>query len=264
MTGIRLAVVTGATGGIGVATCRALGREGYVVIAHYNSNHDGARELAKEMGRSGQACHLVSSDLSCDAGVDQVVGYVDELLASYPSSSLGALVNNAARLLGPGFFEATPAQFDEYFSLNTKAPFFLAQQLSTRMLAGGSVVNVSSASAHFSSPGDIVYAMTKAAIESLTRNMAEAVASRRIRVNTLVPGFTDNGHPAFQDRSVREYMSSFSVLGDVSTPEAVADAIIFLLSDQASRTTGSILDVSGGSTLSARGQRAGTVRDLLS
>jgi len=259
----RVVVVTGATGGIGSAVCRTLSREGYAVVAHYRGSHDKARELGESLAQEGHVCHLVNSDLSVDAGVDDLVGYVDDLLAKQSSHSLVALVNNAAKLLGPSFFDATSEQFDEYFRLNAKAPFFLSQQFSLRMPPGASVVNVSSASAHFSSPGDIVYAMTKATVESLTKNMAEAVASRGIRVNAVIPGFTDNGHHAFQDPTVREYMSGFAVLGDISTPETVADAIAFLLSDKAGRTTGSMLDVSGGSTLSARGHRASTVRHLL-
>jgi len=254
-----LAVVTGATGGIGAAVCRTLYAAGYAIVAQYRGNHDKARDLADSLGGLGRHCHLVTADLATDEGVDRVVAFVDEVLEQHPSYSLRALVNNAAKLLGPSFMDATPAQFDEYFSLNAKAPFFLAQQLTTRMPPGGGIVNVSSASAHFSSPGDIVYAMSKATIESLTKNMAEAVAARGLRVNTVVPGFTDNGHPAFRDTQIREYMSSFAVLGDIAAPETVAEAVTFLLSDRASRTTGSTLDVSGGSTLSARGSRASTV-----
>lgn len=149
------------------------------------------------------------------------------MLSNNTGYTVAALVNNATRLLGPSFGETTPAQFDAYFALNARAPFLLAQELCRRMTAGGGVVNVSSASAHFSSPGDIVYAMSKAALESLTRNMAEAAAARGIRVNTVVPGFTDNGHPGFHDPAVRSYMGSFAVLGGVSAPEDVAEGVRF-------------------------------------
>lgn len=257
----NIAVITGATGGIGSAICRRLAADGYAIVAHYRANHDRAQELAQALDNTD--CHLISADLSSTAGVDQVASFVDDLLTERPRYVLRALVNNAAKLLGPSFSEATPDQFDEYFTINTKAPFFLAQKLVRRMAPGSSVVNISSASAHFSSPGDIVYAMSKAALESSTRNMAEPLAANGVRVNTVVPGFTDNGHPAFQNPEVRRYMSSFSILGDVATPEIVADAVGFLVSDKASRTTGATIDVSGGSTLSARGERAGGVGALL-
>jgi len=130
------------------------------------------------------------------------------------------------------------------------------------MRTGGSIVNISSAGAHFSSPGDIVYSMTKAAVESLTANAAEALAPLGIRINNVVPGFTDNGHPAFQIPQAREYMSSFAVLGDVSQPGAVADAVGFLLSGRASRTTGSTLDASGGSILGVHAPAAFSFDDV--
>ncbi|MCI0143948.1 SDR family oxidoreductase [Arthrobacter bambusae] len=248
----HVAVVTGATGGIGTAIVHRLVVGGAVVIAHYASNSDRASKLQREVGELGGTCSMVQADLRTEEGVGQLVDSVDDLLRSQPTHALHALVNNAAKLLGPSFSDATPAQFDEYFALNVKAPFFLTQRLVTRMHPGGSIVNVSSAGAHFSSPGDIVYAMSKAAIESLTMNAAEWLATRAIRINTVIPGFTDNGHSAFRIDEVREYLSTFAVLGGISDPETVAEAVAFLLSAHASRTTGATLDVSGGSTLGAR------------
>ncbi len=260
---VRLAVVTGSTGGIGSATCRALSRSGYTVLAHYGANAARADDLQREIESAGGRCFLVSSDLETSEGVHAVGRAAEALLEDHQELHLQLLVNNAAKLLGPSFFDATPEVFDRYFAINTRAPFFLSQRLAQLMQAGGSIVNVSSASAHFSSPGDIVYAMSKAAVESLTRNMAEAVAARGIRVNAVIPGFTDNGHPGFSNEAVLEYMSSFSVLGGVSEPETVAEAIAFLASDGARRTTGALLDVTGGSILGARGSRSHSVKNLL-
>lgn len=191
--------------------------------------------------------------MSTPDGIDHLLTAVRNYLADDQRRELHGLVNNAGKLLGPSLTDATPAGFDNYFAVNTKAPFFLTQQLTPLMPNGrGSVVNISSAGAHFSSPGDIVYAMSKAALESLTANAAEALAARGIRINTVIPGLTDNGHPAFQDPRLADYLSSLSVLGGVAHPEQVADAIAFLLSDKAARITGAALDVSGGSTLGAR------------
>ncbi|PRI11226.1 SDR family NAD(P)-dependent oxidoreductase [Leucobacter massiliensis] len=260
---VRFAVVTGATGGIGSAICAALADSGHAVLAHYGSREERARELQQKLRDRGARCHLIGADLGDPAGVDAVVRHVGALLEEHPEYRLTALVNNAAKMLSPSFADTTPADFDRYFAINTRAPFFLAQGLVPLMPPGGSVVNMSSASAHFSSPGDISYAMSKAAVESLTRNMAEAIASRGIRVNAVIPGFTDNGHPGFRSAAVREYMASFAVLGGVSEPETVAAAVAFLASDAAKRTTGTTLDVSGGSTLSARGARKHSVKELL-
>ena len=248
----RLAVVTGSSGGIGQATALRLHRAGYAVVAHYSSNGARAQALKAVIEDDGGHCLIAQADLSSSDGIRTLIDNVDRELVLHPHLELQALVNNAARLIGPSFGTATIDQFDDYFALNTRAPFFLAQALSERMRPGGSIVNISSAGAHFSSPGDIVYAMSKAAVESLSANGAEALAERQIRMNTVVPGFTDNGHEAFQNPDLLAYFSGFSVLGGVSMPDTVAEAILFLLSDSASRTTGSILDVSGGSTLGAR------------
>jgi 3-oxoacyl-[acyl-carrier protein] reductase len=110
---------------------------------------------------------------------------------------------------------------------------------------------------HFSSPGDIIYAMSKAAVEAFTRHAAESLAGKGIRINAVIPGFTDNGHPAFQDPAIRAYLGEFSVLGDVAAADDVAEAIAFLISERSRRTTGAMLDVSAGSTLGARASSAG-------
>ncbi len=258
-----LVVVTGATGGIGSAICMRLHADGYGIIAQYRTNHGKAHSLGHNIREAGGHFEAIACDLSSPAGVNALVQAIYTDLETNPDHRLHGLVNNAAKLLGPAFGETTVDQFDEYMAVNLRAPFFLAQGLTPLMATGGSIVNISSASAHFSSPGDIVYAMSKAALESLTRNMAEAIAPTGLRVNSVVPGFTDNGHPAFQDATAREYMSSFSVLGDVADPQVVAEAVSFLVSARSSRTTGTVLDVTGGSTLGARKRSTSSVRELI-
>lgn len=255
----KLAVVTGASGGIGAEIVQTLVADGFYVIAQYRNNEHNAAALLEN---AGGRCELVQAELSSMDGIATIVDAVRSR-ASASAMQVAALVNNAAKLLGPSFTAATPASFDEYVAINTRAPFFLSQLLSQDMAAGASIVNISSASAHIASAGDIIYAMTKNALESLTRDMAEALAPRGIRVNAVVPGFTDNGHPAFTDNRALAYMGSLSALGGVADPSAVADAVSFLVSEKSSRTTGSTLDVTGGMTLHPRPHREGSVRDLL-
>lgn len=258
----RFVVVTGATGGIGRAIVRRLASDGYGIVLHYASSEQVAAELRSELIDNGVHCVMVGADLRSELGIRRVIEEVDNLLALDGNYRLHGLVNNAAKLLGPSLTDATFAQFNEYVDLNARAPFFLIQQISRMMARGGSIVNLSSAGAHFSSPGDIVYAMSKAAVESLTKHAAEELAHRGLRINAVIPGFTDNGHPAFRDPQVSAYMSSFSVMGGISQPEVVADAVAFLLSEGSVRTTGSLLDVSGGSTLGARPKSDVSLRRL--
>lgn len=258
----KLAVVTGASGGIGAAICQQLANDGFDIVAQYRTGKDRATQLANAVAATGRACYPVRADLARSDGVDSLIRNVDDIVGATEGLTLQALVNNAAILLGPSFEEATPDEFDRYVAINLRAPFFLARGLVSMMQRGASIVNVSSASAHIASAGDLVYAMTKAGLESLTRNVALSVAERGIRVNAVIPGFTDNGNAAFADHRTRAYMSSLSALGDVSEPVDVARAVSFLVSDQSRRTTGATLDVSGGMTLSPR-PHAGSVRELL-
>lgn len=248
----RIAVITGASGGLGRATALKLSEIGYDIVAHYRTRQDAAETLRDQITATGGICWLIKANLAVEDGVRGLVREVTEIVSSRPGQALFVLVNNAGLLLGPSFSDASVSDFDAYFAVNTRAPLFLTQALAPLMPPGGSVINVSSAGAHFSSPGDIIYAMSKAALESFTKNAAQALAEHGIRINAVMPGFTDNGHEAFNDTEIRAHMGSYSVLGDVSAPETVADAIAFLASDQANRTTGAILDVSGGSTLGAR------------
>lgn len=247
-----VAVVTGGSGGIGRSIVRKLLRDGHHVVAQYSKNEESARNLERELASCGRELVIQQADLSTANGVRVLIDAVSSILASHPRWQLRALVNNAGRMLGPSFHDTQVSDFDSYFTLNTRAPFFLTQELSKHMGAGSSVINVSSAATHFSSPGDIVYAMSKAALESLTLNAAEYLAVRGIRINSVVPGFTNNGNRAFENDEVREYMSSFSVLGGVSDPDVVAEAVSFLASERSKRTTGSLLDVSGGSLLNVK------------
>ncbi|MBU8579699.1 SDR family oxidoreductase [Brevibacterium luteolum] len=254
--------MTGSTGGIGRATCIRLAHDGYDIVGHYSSRRTDATRLQAEVESVGRRATMIQADLITSEGLDKLVRVVLSLLQNDSTTRLVGLVNNAARLLGPNFDEATLEQFDEYIALNTKAPFFLTQRLAAHIPAGGSIVNVSSVATRFSSSGDIVYAMSKAALEAMTFHAAEALAARGIRINTVMPGFTDNGHEAFENLKVRDFMSSFSVLGGVASPVNIADAIAFLISDAAARTTGSVLDVSGGSALGRR-PAGGSLTDLV-
>lgn len=255
-------VVTGATGGIGRATCLRLAQDGYNIIGQYASRSESAAAITNEIREAGRDATFIQADLT---DIDQVASFVDVVSESATVDDtvhLTGLVNNAAKLVGPSFESASPSAFDDYFALNVKAPFFLAQGLAKLMCHGSSIINISSMSTRFSSGGDIIYAMSKSSLEALTFHAAEHLAKSGIRINTVLPGFTNNGHPVFADETVQAHMASYSVMGDIANPDEVAAAISFLMSDAASRTTGSVLDVSGGGALGAR-RTGGSLTDLI-
>lgn len=259
-----MALVTGASGGIGAAICRALSTEGYPIIAQYRDGEDRARALVQDIQAVGGHATMARADLSTTAGISHLIRRVTAVVTQHAVPRLEVLVNNAGKLLGPSLSEATFASFDEYMAVNLRAPLFLIQGLSGLMRNGASIVNISSASAHIASEGDMVYAMSKAGLESLTRNTAITLAPRGIRVNGVIPGFTKNGHPAFDDERALNYMSGMSALGGVAEPDDVAEAVRFLASARSSRMTGTFVDVSGGMTLRPRTRsEAGSVRSFV-
>jgi len=255
----RVAVVTGASGGIGRAIASRLARDDHAVVVHYATNRSAARELVDALRDAGVSAWAVPADLATETGIESAVTMIQDIINEDLGRRLSVVVNNASLMLSPSFGETSVSDFDRYFAVNIRAPFVLTQRLADLMVDGASVVNISSAAAHFSSPNDIAYAMTKAALEAMTMHAAPSLARRGIRINTVIPGFTDNGHPAFDDPHVLAHMSSFAVMGGVAAPEVVADAVSFLVSDRASRTTGASLDVSGGSTIGGRPSGTGTV-----
>ncbi|APZ35604.1 hypothetical protein BOH66_16225 [Microbacterium aurum] len=258
----RVALVTGASGGIGRAIAMRLVDDGYVILAHYNRDANGAARLSTELKASGGVHHSIQANLSQPSGLASLTKEVRRFLDRHPASALKAIVNNAGVMVGPSWESITVEDYDRFLDVNTRAPFFLIRELAQSMPRGGSIVNISSASAHISSPANIAYAMSKAALESMTKNFAAALAIRGIRVNAVIPGYTNNGHAAFSDPSSLKYMASAAPLGDVGSPADVAHAVSFLVSDLAARTTGSLLDVSGGTTLSPRTSQIGSVSEL--
>lgn len=255
----RVAVITGASGGIGRCIALRLAEQGFAVVAHCAQNVVAAERLVREIRDGGGQAWVAKSDLRTEPGVEELRRIVGDILSASPELRLTAVVNNASLMLGPRFGDVDAGTFDDYFRLNARAPLLITQALTPMMGDGGSVVNISSAASHFASPGDIVYAMSKSALEAFSRHAAPALAKAGVRINTVIPGFTDNGHPAFQDRTVREHMSSFAAMGGIAEPDHVADAVAFLVSEHAARTTGASLDVSGGSTIGARASSGPTM-----
>ena len=245
----KIILITGASRGIGAATARLAARHGYAVCVNYLTNHSAAERVVQEIVGSGGTAVAVKADVSLEEDVLRLFKTIDETLGP-----LTALVNNVGIVARQTRVEnMDAARVNRVFAVNVTASILCAREAIRRMTTkyggqGGAIVNVSSVAAKLGSPDEYVdYAAAKAAIDTFTIGLAKEVAQEGIRVNAVRPGvvYTDihasGGEPNRVER-VKEYVP----MKRGGQPEEIARAILWLLSDEASYSTGTILDVSGG------------------
>lgn len=245
-----LILITGGSRGIGAATARLAAARGETVVVNYRERADAADVLVAEIRAAGGAAHAIHADIAVEADVERMFAAVDAL-----GTPLTALVNNAAVLDRQARVEQmTAARISRILGTNVLGSFLCAREAIRRMShrhggAGGAIVNVSSGAARAGSPNEYVdYAASKGALDTMTIGLAKEVAGEGIRVNGVRPGhiYTEihatGGEPGRVDRLA----ASIVPMRRGGNPEEVAAAILWLLSDDASFTTGAILDVSGG------------------
>ena len=245
----RVLLITGASRGIGAATARLAAERGYAVCVNYRRNREAADAVVKDVHAAGARGVAVSADVGVEADVVRLFEACDNALGS-PS----ALVNNVGILETQMRVDAMDAaRLARIFTTNVIGAFICAREAVRRMSsryggAGGAIVNVSSGASRLGSPGEYVdYAASKGAMDTLTIGLAREVAEEGIRVNAVRAGFiyTDihatGGEPNRVDR-VKELVP----MKRGGRPAEVAAAILWLLSDEASYTTGAFVDVAGG------------------
>ncbi len=248
MTARPVLVVTGASRGIGAATAQLAARRGYAVCVNYHSAREDAESIAAGIRAAGGAAVAVQADVADERQVEALFRAADLL------GSLAGLVNNAGVLEAQGrLVDMDAARIARILATNVVGPMICAREAVRRMSArhggaGGAIVNVSSAAARTGAPGEYVdYAASKGAVDTFTRGLAVEVAAEGIRVNAVRPGFIDTGiHARGGEPGRIDRLKPSIPLGRGGTPDEVAHAIVWLLSAEASYSTGTILDVSGG------------------
>jgi NAD(P)-dependent dehydrogenase (short-subunit alcohol dehydrogenase family) len=247
----KTALVTGSSRGIGRATAIRLGREGALVAVHYTSNQQAADDTVEIIEKEGGAAFTVRAELGVPGDVHELfLGLERGLRDRNGEARLDILVNNAGiTTTGQAPEELTPDEFDRYFAVNAKAPYFIIQRALPLMPDGGRIVNISSGLTRTANPEQLAYSMTKGAIEQLSFHLARHLAPRGITINSVAPGITNNGGPIFDIPEAVEAMSQLSAFKRVGEAADVADIITFLTTHEARWITGAFIDATGGTLL---------------
>ncbi|MFZ1498714.1 MAG: glucose 1-dehydrogenase [Giesbergeria sp.] len=244
----KVALVTGASQGIGSAIARTLARDGAFVAIHANHSIAAAADLEREIGEAGGRAAVVQADLSLDDGPRQLIEQLDTLMQDH--GRLDILVNNAGVIKRQPIEDVTHAQFDLTMAVNLKAPFFLIQQVLPRLRDHGRIINISSMSTRVAYPAMAAYAPAKAGLEALTRLLAAHLGQRGITVNAVAPGLTDTAMNPLEKGSIAASQAIASIaLSRLGQPEDIAEVVAFLASDEARWVTAQCIEVSGGQRL---------------
>ena len=246
---MKTIIITGGSRGIGAATSRLAAEQGYAVCVNYRENANAANRVVEAIVSEGGKAIAVRADVSVEADVLRLFETIETELGP-----LSALVNNAAVVAPLTRVEDIDLErLNQLFSVNVIGAFLCAREAVKRMSTrnggtGGGIVNVSSGAATLGSPGVYVdYAATKGAIDTLTVGLGREVADEGIRVNAVRPGFIHTEiHTAFGEPGRVDRLAPTVPMKRGGRPEEVARAILWLLSEDASYTTGTILDVAGG------------------
>ena len=245
----RIALITGASRGLGRNTALSLARKGVDVIGTYRSNKAEADATAAEIEKLGRRALMIQLDTGHVATFGAFFDQLKQALVRWGRDKFDYLVNNAGIGVHSSFAETTEADFDRLANVHFKGVFFLTQKVLPLIADGGRIVNVSSGLARFSLPGYSAYAAMKGAIEVLSRYLAKELGGRGITVNTIAPGAieTDFGGGAVRDnQQLNDYVAGITALGRAGLPDDIGPAVAAMLCDDLHWMTGQRVEVSGG------------------
>jgi len=241
----KVAIVTGASKGIGSGIASALAAAGARVVVNYSSDGAGAERVAQAIVDSGGEAIAVGADVSKTADVARLFKEVDNAFGR-----LDILVNNAGVFRFGPFTEITEESFHLHYNVNVLGPVLMVQEAIKRFGAkGGSIINLSSIVGSHPVTGALLYASTKAAIEALTRGLALELAPLKIRVNAIAPGHTEtegNATAGIFEGGAGAVLANKTPLGRLGRVTDIAPLAVFLASDESAWITGEVIRAAGG------------------
>ena len=241
----KVALVTGASKGIGAEIAKSLAAEGASVVVNYSSSKDGAEKVVADIKAKGGKAVAVQGDFSKKEDIGKVFAEVKKTFGR-----LDTLVNNAGVYAFSPLEEITEEHFHKLFNLNVLG-LILASKEAAKQFGpeGGSIINIGSAVTTLNPPTSSVYTATKAAVDSVTRTLAKELGPKKIRVNSINPGMveTEGTHTAgFIGSDFQKWAESTTPLGRIGQTRDIAPVAAFLASDDASWLTGELITASGG------------------
>ncbi len=238
----KIAMVTGASRGIGAEIAVALARAGASVVVNYAGNEAAADAVVSKINGLGSEAIPARADVSNSA---EVKGLFDAAIARF--GQVDILVNNAGIALYKTIKDTSDEEFDRVFAINVKGTFYCLREAATRLSNGGRIINISSSVTRVMLPTYGPYSATKGAVEQLTRVFAKEVGSKGITVNSVSPGPT-NTELFAQGKSEEliKRLASMSALGRIGEPDDIAKVVLFLASDEAAWVTGQNIGANGG------------------
>jgi 3-oxoacyl-[acyl-carrier protein] reductase len=239
-----IALVTGASSGIGAASAIALARAGAYVIVHFNSQRKEAESVLQQIRSLGADGEIVQADLSTREGTDTLCSFA-------AGRKIDILVNNAGSLVArTRVLDFTHELWEKVMMLNLTSAFFLSQAVLKGMAErkNGVIINMSSVAARFGGGlGALAYSSAKAAVSTMTKALTKEFAPQGIRVNCISPGTIDTGyHKAFSTAEGLDSVRAATPIGRLGTAEEIADLVVFLASEQATFIHGQVIEINGG------------------
>lgn len=241
----KVAVVTGASKGIGASIAVHLAAEGASVVVNYASSKQGADRVVAEITGKGGKAVAIQADVSQPVEIERLFNGAKQAFGK-----IDILVNNAGIYEFSPLAQITPEHFHKQFNLNVLG-LLLASKEAVKHFGdqGGNIVNISSVVATLASPNASVYSATKAAVDAITRSLAHELGPNKIRVNSINPGMVETEgvvSSGISESDMRKQIEARTPLGRIGQPQDIAPAVVFLASDDSAWLTGETLFISGG------------------
>lgn len=238
----KVAIITGASRGIGAGIAKTIAQAGASVVINYTSNRSTADHVVSEIKSLGGNAIPVRADVSNSV---EVKALFDAAITHF--GKVDILINNAGTVIFKAIQDTSDEEIDRIFAINVKGTFYCLREAATRLSNGGRIINVSSSVTRLILPTYGAYAATKGAVEQLTRVFAKEVGSRGITVNSISPGPTNTElFLEGKNEETIQRLAAMSALGRIGETKDIAKAVLFLASEEAAWVTGQNIGVNGG------------------